>query len=109
MKRIICLALATLLCAAIFVGCGSGESNTGSLNSSSASTTSSDSIKRKNGYNQVQVGRLPHSEQYALNSPKQQDIQKKQLVKLYLIQFYTNLAWIKLTRLYIQKNLRLLN
>ena len=79
MKKAISVLLLTVMCAMVFVGCGSGESNTSSLTSSSVSTTSSGSIKRKSGYNQVQVGRLPHTEQYALNSPKDRIIKIEKL------------------------------
>ena len=41
MKKIISLALAAMLCAAVFVGCGSGENNT---TSSLESVTSKSSV-----------------------------------------------------------------
>lgn len=57
MKKIISLALATLLCAAVFVGCGSGENNTTSSKSNNLSSQ-----------NIVISNYLPHSERLTWNS-----------------------------------------
>lgn len=57
MKRIISLVLATLLCAAVFVGCGNGENNTTSSKSNNLSSQ-----------NIVISNYLPHSEKLTWNS-----------------------------------------
>ena len=57
MKRIISLVLATLLCAAVFVGCGSGENNTTSSKSNNLSSQ-----------NVIISNYLPHSENLTWDS-----------------------------------------
>ena len=65
MKKIIGLVLATLLCAAVFVGCGSGENNTTSSKSNNLSSQ-----------NVIISNYLPHSENLTWDSEDRSPIKE---------------------------------